>query len=301
MAAFTSNSDGRKCITINHEDGSSITVYEQGAHLTSWKTKDGKDYLYLSPKAIFSDRVAIRGGVPLIFPQFGAYGSMLPPHGFARIRPWNLESAENGKASFSLRVALCELLPGGCSLTDAPENAVHLLYTISFSNTELNLRMKVTNTSEEQPASFQFAFHTYFAVSDISQTVVNGVSRSPFIDNTKSNGNPLTPPSPPEPLWIIRGEHDRIYPDQACAIVLQDLAAKTVLQVSSPNLHDVCIWNPAAAKCAAMKDMPPDGYQRFVCVEHGDMLKKIELPSCSSWTGSQEISILAGNPHESNI
>ncbi|CAG9582215.1 aldose 1-epimerase-like protein [Leishmania major strain Friedlin] len=301
MVTFTPDSRGRNCVTIHSEDGSSITVYEQGAHVSSWKTKDGKEHLYLSPTAIFADRTALRGGVPLIFPQFGAYGPLQPSHGFARIRSWNMEDAQSGRASFSLRVPLCELLPKDSSLTDSPQNAVNLLYTICFSNTELKLRMKVTNTSEEQSAPFQFAFHTYFAVSDVSRTVVSGVNRSPFVDNCKARGNPDAPPSPPEQLWIIRGEHDRVYPDQACAIVLQDMGAKTTLQISSPNLSDVCLWNPGESKCAAMKDMPPDGYKHFVCVEHGKMLKKVVVPPCSSWTGTQEIAIIAESPHESSI
>ncbi|CAM38643.1 aldose 1-epimerase-like protein [Leishmania braziliensis MHOM/BR/75/M2904] len=301
MFAFAPDPRGRNSITLHNEDGSSITVYEQGAHLSSWKTKDEKEHLYLSPAAIYADGTALRGGVPLIFPQFNAYGPMKPPHGFARIRPWNIEDVQNGKATFSLSTSLCELLPEGCSLAGAATNAVNLLYTICFSNTELKLRMKVTNTSEEHSAPFQFAFHTYFAVSDISQTVINGVNRSPFIDNGKACGNPHTEPSPPEPLWTIQGEHDRIYPGQSCAIVLQDLGAKAALQISSPNLCDVCLWNPGAVKCAAMKDMPADGYKRFVCVEHGSMLKKIVVTPCSSWTGSQEITITTQSPQESNI
>ncbi|KAK7196253.1 aldose 1-epimerase-like protein [Novymonas esmeraldas] len=301
MAAFVADSRGRNAITVRNDDGSSVTVYEQGAHLSSWKTSDGKEHLYLSPNAIYEDRTALRGGVPLIFPQFGPYGSLLPVHGFARIRPWQVESAESGAVSFSLRVALCELLPGGCALTDSPQNAVTMLYTISFSNSELKLRMKVTNTSDEQPAPFQFAFHTYFAVSDISKTVVNGVNRSPYVDNGTARGNPDAPRNPPETLWVIHGEHDRIYPDQGCAIVVQDLVEKTALQISSASLSDVCIWNPGPTKCAAMKDMPPDGFQRFVCVEHGNMLKKISVAPCSSWTGTQEITILAGSPCDSNM
>ncbi|GET92405.1 aldose 1-epimerase-like protein [Leishmania tarentolae] len=301
MTAFTPDSRGRNSVTIHNEDGSSITVYEQGAHISSWKTKDGKEHLYLSPTAIVADRTPLRGGVPLIFPQFGAYGPMQQSHGFARTRVWKIEDAQNGKASFSLRVSLYELLPGDSAVIDSPQNAATLLYTICFSNTELKLRMKVTNTSDEECAPFQFAFHTYFAVSDVSQTVVSGVSRSPFVDNGKARGDPNTPLSPPEKLCIISGEHDRVYPDQSCAIVLQDMGAKTALQISSPNLSDVCLWNPGESKCAAMKDMPPDGYKHFICVEHGKLLKKVVVPPRSSWTGTQEIVILAKTPRESNM
>lgn len=301
MAAFIPDAKGRNSITVRNEDGSSITVYEQGAHLASWKSADGVEHLYMSPNAIFEDRKALRGGVPLIFPQFGAYGPMLPSHGFARIRPWKVDDAESGRASFSLRVDLCELYPEGCSLSELPQNAVTLVYTITFNNEDLKLTMKVTNSSEEREAPFQFAFHTYFAVDQLSRTVVNGVSRSPYVDNTEAKGNPKAKVHEPEPLWVIRKEHDRIYPGQACSILLQDLQAKRATQVSSPNLPDVCVWNPGAAKCAALADMPAEGYQHFVCIEHGNMLKQVVVPPCSSWTGTQEITVLPGSPVDAKM
>ena len=301
MAAFIPDANGRNSITVRNDDGSSITVYEQGAHLASWKSADGVEHLYLSPKAIVEDRKALRGGVPIIFPQFGAFGPMLPTHGFARIRPWKVEDAESGRATFSLFVNLCELCPEGCSFNELPQNAVNLVYTINFSNTELKLTMKVTNKSEEREAPFQFAFHTYFAVEQLSRTVINGVNRSPYIDNNEAKGNPKAKVHPPQPLWVIREEHDRIYPDQACSILLQDLQAKRAIQVSSPNLPDLCVWNPGPAKCATMKDMPAEGYQHFVCIEHGNMLKQVVLPPCSSWTGTQEINILPGSPTDAKM
>ncbi|KPA82431.1 aldose 1-epimerase-like protein [Leptomonas pyrrhocoris] len=301
MAAFIPDSNNRNSITLRNDDGSSITVYEQGAHLSSWKSTDGVEHLYLSPKAIFEDRKALRGGVPIIFPQFGGYGPMLPVHGFARIRPWKIEDSENGRATFSLHAGLAELFPEGCSLSDSPQNAVKLLYTIHFSNMELKLTMKVTNTSEEREAPFQFAFHTYFAVEKLHRTVVNGVNRSPYVDNNESKGDPKAKVHQPEPLWIIREEHDRVYPGQHCAILLQDLEAKRAIQVSTPNLPDVCIWNPGPEKCAALKDMPSDGYQHFVCVEHGNMLKQVVVPPNSSWTGTQVITILPGSPADAKM
>lgn len=296
MVSYTPDTKGRNAITVTNGDGSSVTVYEQGAHLTSWKTTGGVEHLYLSPTAIYADRVALRGGVPIIFPQFGTYGPMRPSHGFARIRPWKVEEAGAGHAVFSLRVPIADLHADGMAMQECSNDAVVLTYSIKFSNAKLLLSMKVTNLSEEYAAPFQFAFHTYFAVSSVERTVINGVNLSPFIDNNKSKGNPNTPVEPAEPLWVIRGEHDRIYPNQQCAILLQDLDQRRVTHVSSPNLRDVCLWNPGAAKCAALKDMPPDGFKNFVCVEHGAMLKKAIIPQCSSWIGSQEIVILPSSP-----
>ncbi|KPI86730.1 aldose 1-epimerase-like protein [Leptomonas seymouri] len=301
MAAFIPDARGRNAVTLRNDDGSSITVYEQGAHLSSWKSADGREHLYLSPSAIFEDRKALRGGVPLIFPQFGTYGPLLPAHGFARIRPWKMEDTENGRATFSLWVNRGELNSQCSPDSDTPQNALSLLYTINFSNTELKLTMKITNMSELDEVPFQFAFHTYFAVEQLRRTVINGVNRSPYVDNNEARGNPKAKVHPPEQLWIIRGEHDRIYPNQACSILLQDLEAKRAIQVSSPNLPDVCVWNPGEEKCAALKDLPPDGYQHFVCIEHGNMLKQVVVPPRSSWTGTQNISILPGSPEDAKM
>lgn len=91
MASFVVDSaNGRQSVTATNSDGSSIVVYEQGAHLAHWRNANGDELLYLSPKAVYDDRTAIRGGVPIIFPQFGARGSLKPSHGFARLRPWKL-------------------------------------------------------------------------------------------------------------------------------------------------------------------------------------------------------------------
>ena len=44
----------------------------------------------MSSKSLFEPGKAIRGGVPLIFPWFGADAAdkSLPAHGFARTQPW---------------------------------------------------------------------------------------------------------------------------------------------------------------------------------------------------------------------
>lgn len=47
----------------------------------------GKGRLFTSPRAVFRSGQAIRGGIPVIFPQFGACGPGLR-HGFARLLEW---------------------------------------------------------------------------------------------------------------------------------------------------------------------------------------------------------------------
>ena len=65
--------------------GSEALVYLHGAHLASFRTSEHGELLWLSEKARYAPGKAIRGGVPICFPWFGAHArAELPAHGFAR-------------------------------------------------------------------------------------------------------------------------------------------------------------------------------------------------------------------------
>ena len=69
--------------TLTHESGATAEVYILGAHVTSWKTSDGVERLFVSSASAFTRGAAIRGGIPVCWPQFSGRGA-LPKHGFAR-------------------------------------------------------------------------------------------------------------------------------------------------------------------------------------------------------------------------
>src|SRR5690348_15460491 len=89
-------------------DGAEAVVLLHGGHVISWKPAGAREQLYLSPRAVGGDGQAVRGGVPIIFPQFDRRGpeAPLPRHGFARTRRFQLsEQASNapGRATLVLR------------------------------------------------------------------------------------------------------------------------------------------------------------------------------------------------------
>ncbi|KAL9651587.1 hypothetical protein ABK040_001532 [Willaertia magna] len=68
---------------------SSCTIYYHGAHITSY-INNGKELLFLSKKSSFEQDKAIRGGIPICFPQFANVGKLKISHGIARNVNWKL-------------------------------------------------------------------------------------------------------------------------------------------------------------------------------------------------------------------
>jgi D-hexose-6-phosphate mutarotase len=86
-------------------------VYLHGGHITQYQPVTGGSVLFLSRSSLFACGKAIRGGVPIIFPWFGARagdpGATM--HGFARTSEWELEEldcAEDEVVTLTLRMAI---------------------------------------------------------------------------------------------------------------------------------------------------------------------------------------------------
>jgi glucose-6-phosphate 1-epimerase len=63
-------SQGSGTIRAFLHSGDSITVYLHGATVTSWKTSEGNERLFLSSASALDGSVAIRGGILVVFPNF---------------------------------------------------------------------------------------------------------------------------------------------------------------------------------------------------------------------------------------
>ena len=80
-------------VAVTAADGARFEAYLHGAHVTSWRAAGESDErLFVSNEARFEDGAAIRGGIPVCFPQFADQGP-LPMHGLVRTVPWTLMAA----------------------------------------------------------------------------------------------------------------------------------------------------------------------------------------------------------------
>ena len=82
-------------LIINHSKAKArVSLY--GGQVLSWQPDGEKEVFWLSKNSTFEQGKAIRGGVPLCWPWFGAHPdddkNKAGNHGFARGQKWQLEN-----------------------------------------------------------------------------------------------------------------------------------------------------------------------------------------------------------------
>jgi glucose-6-phosphate 1-epimerase len=270
--------------TLSHPSGASCEVVLTGAHVTSWRTVDGVERLFVSSASGYGPGVAIRGGIPVCFPQFSGRGE-LPKHGFVRTSDeWEIAemSSEGGACRLVLRLAA----------TDATRalwpHEFEATYAITLTEGGLSTELAVANTHEAAPLSFTAALHTYFGVSDVSEVGVRGLHGLTYEDNA-AGGTTAT-----EAAEEVRlaGEVDRVYLDAPEQVVLRyPTAAEGKLIVSkSPAFRDVVLWNLGEAKAPSMADLGEGEWRRYVCLEAGAIGTPVTLAPGESFVGTQSFS-----------
>jgi glucose-6-phosphate 1-epimerase len=259
-------------IKLKHSSGAEALISPYGAHLLSWKTADGKEQLFLSDSSQYQSGSPIRGGVPVIFPQFGP--GTLPAHGFARIVEWSPSEIITGYEATSINFSLTD----NEMTTEMWDNKFTL--DLEFSITEQSLYMVFTvQNTDDKPFSFTCALHTYFAILDIEKTSVSGLKSIQYIDKMK-NSERFTEESS---ALFISEETDRIYVDAPNSVIIN---ANHEMKVEKMGFPDIVVWNPWIEKSKNMPDFGDEEYPGMICVETGVMAKPVLLLPGEIWDGS---------------
>ena len=269
---------GQPCVRLRLDADNHLLVALQGGHVLSW-VANGAEQLYLSPRSLLDGRSAIRGGVPVCFPQFNQRGP-LPKHGFARNLPWVAGEATAQAGAVQLALAL-DSSPVTLALWP---HAFRLQLMLTLAPGRLALDVSVDNTGSA-PLSFMLALHTYFRVADIAQTRVDG------LDGCASWDSLVDVHSHQQGAIHFTGEFDRVFTAAAAPLQFTD-GHKTVQVAQSASLGNTVVWNPGAAKCATLADMPPDGYVQMLCIEAAQIDAPITLAAGARWTGGQHLALV---------
>lgn len=249
-------------IRIEAPDGAAAVITLYGAHLVSWKGADGRERMFMSAKSALDGSRAIRGGVPVIFPQFAQRGSGMR-HGFARVSHWRLEDSglEDGAAWAVFDLAAGDL---PTSLADAWPHTFALSLRVAVRANRLDMALTVRNLGAA-PFPFSAALHTYHLVPDVCEVRIEGISS--------------------DEISVI-DKLDELYLHVAGRAQLSTSAG--TLALAQTGFTDAVVWNPGAVDAAALPDMDNDDYKRFVCIEPA-VLDPVTLAAGESWTGTYRV------------
>ena len=282
--------------------GAHYAVLDQGAHVLAWQPAGERPVLWVSSRSAFTPGVAVRGGIPVVFPWFGAGadGTRKPAHGYARTTVWErLGVAEDGdRLSVRYRLGPPDPAPardhepasGGA---DAPrpehggDGFPSAELTAEFSATQLAVTLTITNDAGTD-VTVEAALHTYLSVGDIRQVRLDGFEGCLYRDMV-----PGAEAGPHTQRGEIRftGETDRLF-DHTGAAVLHDPAWDRTLTVSKQGSANTVVWNPWADKAGRMADFGDDEWPRMVCIEAANVrASAIMLAAGSSHAMSQMITV----------
>lgn len=269
-----------KAVLSNPSAGSKLEVYPYGAHISSWVTQHGEQ-IFMSKKALFGQGKAIRGGIPVIFPQFGP--GKIQNHGFARNTTWEVVGTRVNKAEPTTVTIDLQLKESKFSL-DIWNHNFETTLSIHLSN-KLSIDWKVKNTGLEE-FEFQSALHTYFTVSDIKNASVVGLKGVTYIDKTQN----ATKVTEDRPNVEVAKEVDSVYLDvQQNPILLVDKQRDYTLKLFRDGYADVVVWNPWVEKAKGMGDLGEEAYPKFICIEVGQIGTPVTLPPGEQWIGKHSI------------
>ncbi|SFA88285.1 glucose-6-phosphate 1-epimerase [Collimonas sp. OK607] len=258
-------------------DGAQVGVTLHGGHVCSWRTPDGVERLFMSPLNSWLSDSAIRGGIPVIFPQFASEGP-LPKHGFARTSAWTLlESSRQIDGSGLIRLGLAD----SERTRQVFPHTFSLELRVQFSGETLNTELMVTNNGD-QPFEFTCALHTYLN-ADIADAAVYGLSGYRYRDSVDSRRIKIAD----EEVLHITKEVDRVYFAVDKPITLGGRKQSKI--ATQTGFADAVVWNPWENGCEQIADLKLDSYRHFVCIEAATVEHPITLTPRAVWSGAQNL------------
>lgn len=267
---------GLPLIRLSHASGYAAVISEYGAHTLSWTSPEEKELLFVSKAALYQEGKAIRGGIPVVFPQFGK--GPLPPHGFARTRRWKVvreQVSTNDAVSVTLRL-------GSDRETEALWPHAFVLELDLVLTDVLLIALRVQN-SGVAPFWFTSAFHTYFRTEDISQVAVKGLHKTTYLDLLKNREVKQE-----ERVDVLIPEAvDRVYTQSPEMLSVVSKADGIRYVITKEGLSDTVMWNPWSEGAKILPDLEAEEYRHMLCVESANVLTPITVQPGALHTSAQ--------------
>ena len=251
----------------------SARVALQGAQVLTWQPTGQKPVLWVSKAALYAPGKAVRGGVPVCWPWFGARDG-LPAHGFVRTRMWEMRESDcDAAGQVKLRLGTTD----DANTRALWDHAYDLELVITIGTT-LNMALVTHNTGV---AAFTItdALHTYFRVGDVTRATVHGLDGCTYLDKVQNFAQARQTGA-----IDFTQETDRIYVDTANDCLIDDKAWGRRIRVAKQGSTSTVVWNPWREREKALADMTAGDYREMVCVE-----------TCNA--GPDQITLAPGQSH----
>ena len=267
-------------VVVTASDGARFEAYLHGAHVTSWRAAgDDDERLFVSAAARFEEGLAIRGGMPVCFPQFADQGP-LPMHGLVRTVPWELleaGQAHDGAAHARFRIDAAPAHPAWPHPFACELDVRALATTLTVALTAIN--------TGSTPFPFTAALHTYLRMNDVRAAVVRGLSGAHYRDKVLKHDDDVERAAE---LAVDR-PLDRVYrrvPD-----VTQVAEGARRLAVRATGTTDTVVWNPGPQP-ALPPDLDAGEWRNFLCVEAAVASAAVTLAPGATWAATQTLEAL---------
>jgi glucose-6-phosphate 1-epimerase len=246
---------------------------KKGAQVLQAALGSALELLYLSPLVDVYPDNPIRGGIPLMFPQFGDSGP-LRKHGFVRDLQWNLvaETEDAGVKHFSYALDI--------KATDFPEWPFDaaLQFDVRLSLHTLTIALSVQNTGQ-QSFTFTGGFHPYFAISSRKDIMLNGLEGLPFKDSF-----------PGDNAYELNADGlvERQYMGDA---EIQFFNGSNWLKITASGFDSWMVWNPGSVGATRISDLPDEDWDRFICIEPIILAEPKTLLPGDAFNGEMVVSV----------
>ncbi len=275
-----------------HTPNCTALVSLYGGQVLKWQPKEQKDVFWLSDSTHYEQGKAIRGGIPLCWPWFGANNKNIGAgnkttginHGFARQNTWKLASITANETALTLVLSF----KGEHFHALWPE-AFELTQTLVFGES-FKQHLSMANLSDHT-VEYTGALHSYFRVSH-PENVDIPVLNKLFFDDKLTGKKQCLQVSEAQAADEQSGGHcvgpiDRVYHIDSninsqyqhgnsqfdktllgkSVVQLIDSQWQRTIEITSENTHQWVLWNPGQETANAMADIHLHGEQSFVCLE----------------------------------
>jgi D-hexose-6-phosphate mutarotase len=248
---FTTGPGGLTVAEITNRHASAV-VSLYGGQLLSYQPHGQPSVVWLSPHSLFQPGKAIRGGIPLCWPWFGAHPteSGQPAHGLARLSTaWTVQgSATSPEGDTHLHLELV----GDETWPDIWPHPFRLELRLSVG-AALTVSL-ITHNPGPEPFQITAALHTYFGVSHAANVTVEGGDGVDYLDKV-ADFQRFTQHGPVR----FEGETDHVYLNTTAECHIIDPGWRRQIVVGKQGSRTTVIWNPGAAKAPHLADLqtPP--------------------------------------------